>query len=193
MRDSLTHVCINRTHATCRVHRERLLDLINEHIGELEASPSSSDKEDVGVQLASEEGTPTSGSTRVTHISFIGYSLGGLITRYVVGKLEHQGAFRPDGGRFTPVTFLTFATPHLGAWKPPQGFRDRVFNSLVSTISSWSGHHIMFTDEHTFGRPLLINMSDPSLCFHEGLLRFKQLALLANIHHDQVVPHRLVS
>ena len=51
------------------LNRERLVDLIKEHVAE----------------LASEDP-----ACRVTHISFIGYSMGGLVARYAVGKLEYE-------------------------------------------------------------------------------------------------------
>lgn len=50
------------------MHRERLVALIKEHVSELAAAEGS----------------------WVTHLSFIGYSLGGLVARYAVGKLEHE-------------------------------------------------------------------------------------------------------
>lgn len=53
-----------------------------------------------------------------------GYSLGGLIARYAVGRMEQEGIFvSPDApstsGRFEAVNFTTIATPHLGAWRAP--------------------------------------------------------------------------
>lgn len=78
----------------------------------------------------------------VTHFSIIGYSLGGLIARYVIGALYAQGFFgepRVKNGRYNtpqrtaqdgedphgspetqgahtaiPMNFITLATPHLG-------------------------------------------------------------------------------
>ena len=50
------------------MRRERLVVLIKEYASELVSSEGS----------------------RVTHLSFIGYSLGGLVARYAVGKLEHE-------------------------------------------------------------------------------------------------------
>ncbi|KAJ3127038.1 hypothetical protein HK100_009958 [Physocladia obscura] len=47
----------------------------------------------------------------VDHISFVGYSLGGLIVRYAIGVLFSLGWFE----RVVPHTFATFASPHLGA------------------------------------------------------------------------------
>ena len=81
-----------------------------------------------------------------------------------MGKLEHEGAFLPastspkeqlsvpgstalEGGsrrRFIPMNFVTVATPHLGTWKPPEGWIARTFNSLVPVMASWTGHQLMY-------------------------------------------------
>lgn len=50
------------------MNRERLVSNIKEHVEELE----------------SKEGC------RVKQLSFIGYSMGGLVARYAVGKLEYE-------------------------------------------------------------------------------------------------------
>ena len=47
---------------------------------------------------------------KVEKISLVGYSLGGLISRYVIGMLEEIGFF----DIVEPVFFTTFATPHVG-------------------------------------------------------------------------------
>ncbi len=48
----------------------------------------------------------------VARISFVGYSLGGLICRYAVGHLAAVGYF----DSVQPVNFITIASPHLGSW-----------------------------------------------------------------------------
>ena len=45
----------------------------------------------------------------VTKISIIGYSLGGLISRYVIGLLNELDFFE----KIEPIFFSTFATPHV--------------------------------------------------------------------------------
>ena len=45
-------------------------------------------------------------------------------------------------------------------------------------------------DDHALGRPLLINMADPELPFFKALQRFSRLALMANVHYDQMVPYQ---
>ena len=47
---------------------------------------------------------------KITRFSIVGYSLGGLVARYVVGLLYHKGLFN----KMSPVNFTTFASPHLG-------------------------------------------------------------------------------
>ena len=106
-----------------------------------------------------------SGEGPVTHLSLLAYSLGGPITRYAAGKLEHEGAFLhssppepevdsrwPQQGlatagrqrRFIPLNFVTVATPHLGAWKYPDGWIAKAFNKLVPVMASWTGHQLMY-------------------------------------------------
>lgn len=48
----------------------------------------------------------------------------------------------------------------------------------------------MLKDTHAWDRPLLMIMADPNLAFYQGLAQFKHLALLANAHHDHMVPYR---
>lgn len=60
---------------------------------------------------------------KVTKLSIMGYSLGGLFARYTAGLLYSQGFFRD----VEPVHFTTFATPHVGmiktrGWFPKVAF-----------------------------------------------------------------------
>ena len=51
------------------------------------------------------------GGSKVTKLSVVGYSLGGLIARYSVGLLYSRGWF---AGGLQPVNFTAFASPFLG-------------------------------------------------------------------------------
>jgi hypothetical protein len=70
----------------------------------------------------------------IRYISFAGYSLGGLVSRYVIGLLYTRGFF----DNVKPMNFTTFATPHLGIRKPLTGFSfGTAYNSLFNfTVSS---------------------------------------------------------
>jgi hypothetical protein len=70
--------------------------------------------------LTTTESLSKAGSS-VHAISLIGYSMGGLVTRYVAGKLFAEGFFN----RVAPINFITVATPHLGAWRMPSSWYNR--------------------------------------------------------------------
>ncbi|KXZ51765.1 hypothetical protein GPECTOR_11g209 [Gonium pectorale] len=123
--------------------------------------------------------------TPVTAISLIGYSMGGLVTRYLAGKLFAEGLF----DTVTPINFITIATPHLGSWRMPTTWLNRAFNYLVPVVTSRSGLQLMLQDKHEWGKPLLCLMSHPDLLFVRALRRFKRLALYANVFHDRPVPY----
>ncbi|GIL78881.1 hypothetical protein Vretimale_124 [Volvox reticuliferus] len=127
----------------------------------------------------------TTAGSPVSAISMIGYSMGGLILRYVAGKLYAEGVF----DSITPVNFITVATPHLGAWRMPSNWFNRAFNYMVPVVTSRSGYQLVLQDKHTWGKPLLCLMSHPDLLFMRALRKFKKLMLLANVFHDRPVPY----
>mmetsp|Transcript_6267 Transcript_6267/g.13747 ORF Transcript_6267/g.13747 Transcript_6267/m.13747 type:complete len:475 (-) Transcript_6267:741-2165(-) len=131
------------------------------------------------VKLYHDNGTP------FTKVSFIGYSLGGLINRYVIGRLHVQGFFND----VKPVNFVTIATPHLGAWQFPASIFRKIFNAMVPVISSHTGYQLMLQDKAAFGIPLMCNMVDPDLPFMQALAAFQNLVLLANAKNDRMVPY----
>ncbi|KAJ3214133.1 hypothetical protein HDU67_002044 [Dinochytrium kinnereticum] len=94
---------------------------------------------------------------RVTHISLIGYSLGGLIVRYAIGVLYAQGWLSPSSSQvLSPrlirrhavkaVRFATFASPHLGAVRKTGTMFDRVFNAGAVVFTGRSGSHVFLRD-----------------------------------------------
>jgi hypothetical protein len=84
----------------------------------------------------------TSTTTKVTQLSYLGYSLGGLIGRFAIGMLEIDGFFDPveQGGRgIEPMYFVTMATPHLGTRQPSRSRWSRAFNYLCARMLSRTG------------------------------------------------------
>jgi len=73
------------------------------------------------------------GDRKVTRFSISGYSLGGLLARYVIGALYANKFF----DTIEPVNFTTIATPHLGIPKYPSFFSTMVrhFSSFHLRIS----------------------------------------------------------
>ncbi|TFK29677.1 lipid particle protein [Coprinopsis marcescibilis] len=122
---------------------------------------------------------------KVTKLSVTGYSLGGLVARYVVGILLQQGFF----DKVQPVNFNTIATPHIGLPRYP---------SLISSLAQALGPRLLSrTGEQFFcadkwspnGRPILVVMADPDRIFYQALTKFKHLRIYANAINDLTVPY----
>jgi hypothetical protein len=110
----------------------------------------------------------------VERFSLTGYSLGGLISRYVAGYVHREicdnacahttNSILKQKGFFetvTPVNFNTIATPHIGLLR-----YDSWINSLMSTLGpkllSRTGEQFYCVDKwSTSGRPLIAVMADP--------------------------------
>lgn len=119
-------------------------------------------------------------------ISFIGYSLGGLINRYIVGRLYAMGVFN----RIEPINFITLATPHLGASKPPINFHNKLFNTVAPVVASRSGQQVILVDNFAdTNRPLLQVMTELNGPFWKGLAMFRVRRLFANTANDRTVPY----
>ena len=123
--------------------------------------------------------------SRITKISMVGYSLGGLVARYAVGLLYKSGLF----DTIQPINFCTFATPHLGVRAPRKGNMSDFWNFMGSRTLSTSGQQMFLMD--TFrdsGRPLLSILADRTSIFVKGLALFKNKWLYANTTNDRSVP-----
>lgn len=139
-----------------------------------------------GARLASEvqtviDAVNANDGLRVAKISIVGYSLGGLITRYAIGLLYKRGLF----DEIEPVTYTSFCSPHLGVAVLGSAFRARAFNWVGTHSMSSTSRQLFLRD--TFeqsGVPLLLYMSDKSSPFYKGLEKFSERTLYANILND---------
>lgn len=128
--------------------------------------------------------------SKIKKISIIGYSLGGLISRYAIGLLYKNGLFED----IEPINFTTFATPHLGIRTPKLGYRAYLWNIVGSRTLSTSGQQMFTVDDfRETGRPLLSIMADQNSIFMQGLRLFKKCSLYANIINDRSVPYYTAS
>lgn len=117
----------------------------------------------------------------VTRISITGYSLGGLIGRYLVGVLHQRKLF----DTVTPVNFTTVATPHIGMVVYPT-FRSRMFQALGTRLLSRTGEQFYAMDKWSAtGRPLLEVMADPSTSHFVDTLTVAQSPFL---HRSCLLP-----
>ncbi|CAG7957583.1 unnamed protein product [Penicillium nalgiovense] len=121
---------------------------------------------------------------KITKISVIGYSLGGLLARYAIGLLNARGWL----DKLEPMNFTTFATPHVGVRAPLKGYKDQIFNVLGPRTISASGRQMWLIDSfRDTGRPLLGVLADPESIFITGLKKFRQRSVYANIVNDRSV------
>jgi hypothetical protein len=116
-------------------------------------------------------------------ISFVSYSLGGLIVRYAIGKLYKQKLFE----KLQPINFVTFASPHLGSKRPPLSGYNRFYNGYVKTLFTRVGKQLTLKDKFVEGKPILEVLADPNYDFFRGLQAFKQRILFANMMNDRSV------
>jgi len=121
---------------------------------------------------------------KVTRFSVTGYSLGGLVGRYLIGILYQRGFFET----VTPVNFHTIATPHLGVPRLP--------NFISTVLSSWAprlsrtGEQFYCVDKWgPTGKPLLQVMADPERIFYRALALFPHITMYANAINDRTVPY----
>ena len=122
---------------------------------------------------------------RITKLSIVGYSLGGLVARYSIGLLFSRGWF----DKLQPVNFTAFASPFLGVRTPNKGYHSAAYNLLASQLLSASGRQLFLVDQfRDSGRALLEVMTDPTSIFIAGLKAFKHRALYANIINDRSAP-----
>lgn len=123
---------------------------------------------------------------KLSKISIVGYSLGGLIARYTIGLLYKNGLFE----KLQPTNFTTFATPHLGVRSPTTGYGGQVWNTLGAKTLSTSGAQMFLADNfRDTGKPLLSVLAESNSIFINGLRLFKNKSVYANTTNDRSVPY----
>eukprot|EP00742_Colponemidia_sp_Colp-10_P005108 GILJ01005456.1.p1 GENE.GILJ01005456.1~~GILJ01005456.1.p1 ORF type:complete len:434 (-),score=44.09 GILJ01005456.1:89-1348(-) len=126
---------------------------------------------------------------QVNKFSILGYSAGGLYSRYAVGRLYQEGYF--DDNRITPVNFITFACPHLGVRRSPRSLFNRFYNCMPPYLLWRAGAQFAVADDDT--NPLLHTLTMPDSVFMAGLKQFKCLVAYANTQNDRTVPYSTAS
>ncbi|CAH2355717.1 lipid droplet phospholipase 1 [[Candida] railenensis] len=118
-------------------------------------------------------------NSKVTKISFVGYSLGGLISRYAIGMLNDIGFF----DEVKPVFFTTFATPHVGIHFFNGTIFDKISNRVGHYLFGKTGKQMFIEDDDK----ILVKMVEPDGTWFKGLAKFEKHVLLANIKNDRTV------
>lgn len=139
-----------------------------------------------------EDFTRSVAPARVTRFSIVGYSLGGLIARYLLGMLEsRQAADSSSSSSYfdavEPVNFTTFASPAIGIPQFPNLF-SRFISFFGARLLSRTGEQIYAGDTFLHDRPLLEIMAQPDTSFYRALSRFRNKSIFANSVNDRTVP-----
>ncbi|CAR24505.1 putative hydrolase [Lachancea thermotolerans CBS 6340] len=125
----------------------------------------------------------------ITKISFVGYSMGGLISRFIIGKIftECHELFQ----NIEPQLFITFATPHLGVHfflrdnhAGHQRAALKLLSALGTTILGRTGRQLFIQDSLP-EKSVLVRLSSGD--YLEGLARFKHRICVANVKNDRSV------
>ncbi|KAK9236332.1 putative serine esterase-domain-containing protein [Lipomyces kononenkoae] len=114
----------------------------------------------------------------IRKFSIAGYSLGGLVARYVVGEFHNSGFFN----KVKPMNFTTFATPHLGVCSEKPGYIRSAFNYYGRNWLGQSGRDMFLGNEG-----ILPKLADPEGYYYRALTKFERLSLYANITNDRSV------
>ncbi|WVF69924.1 hypothetical protein IAT40_004708 [Kwoniella sp. CBS 6097] len=124
----------------------------------------------------------------VKKFSLMGYSLGGLVVRYLVGLLHSRTPSFFD--KHHPVSFSTISSPHYGIPRY-NTFLSRVLCWLGARVMSRSGEQLWVADKYSDEdpRPLLEIMADPRSVFYQGLEHFDRREIYASAVNDHSVPY----
>uniref|UniRef100_A0A0E0NLW8 DUF676 domain-containing protein n=2 Tax=Oryza TaxID=4527 RepID=A0A0E0NLW8_ORYRU len=171
----------------------------------------------MGERLAEEVRQVVQRRSNLQKISFVAHSLGGLVTRYAIGKLydpsineeasldkeNFSNELRTsDGGKIAglePINFIAVATPHLGSrWNKQLPFLfgvpllERTAAVTAHFIVGRTGKHLFLTDSDDGKPPLLLRMAED--CddgkFMSALRSFKRRVAYANLTpSDKKYPH----
>lgn len=123
---------------------------------------------------------------KIKKLSFVGYSLGGLVARYAIGLLYAKRVL----DELECMSFTAFASPFLGVRTPLHGYANHLWNVLGARTLSMSGRQLFTIDKfRDTGRPLLAVLADRNSIFFKGLAKFQRRTLYANIIHDRSAVH----
>ncbi|CAN6660503.1 putative lipase YDL109C [Trichomonascus vanleenenianus] len=123
---------------------------------------------------------------KVTEISFIGHSLGGLVQTFAIAHIQHTDPKFFE--RIRPANFVTLATPYLGLSNENPGY---VKFALDIGFAGRTGQDLGLTwkpSKKKHHKPLLEIL--PTGPTHVVLQKFKRRTLYANAVNDGIVPLR---
>ena len=115
------------------------------------------------------------------HLSLVGFSMGGLICRYMAGILYAREFYG-----LKPLNFLTLASPHLGIrFDTDVAMTTRLIRAVARLIGGRSALQMLSGDEETH---ILALMACRRSAFSMGLAAFERRVLYASTYGDRSVP-----
>lgn len=122
----------------------------------------------------------------VTKFSLIGYSMGGLVSRYAIGILYRHKYFES----VQPIHFVTFCTPHVGSINTNNSTSAKLFNLVAPHVLVYTGKQMFLQDKTPANGnddklPLLVWMADSNSPFYKALASFTHRSLYANAINDR--------
>ncbi|EJS41679.1 YOR059C [Saccharomyces arboricola H-6] len=123
---------------------------------------------------------------KITKISVMGYSQGGLVARFMIGKMLTE--FKELFADIEPQLFITMATPHLGVeFYNPTGIAYKrvlygVLRAFGSTILGKSGRELFIANS---SNDVLVKLSQNE--YFEALSLFRWRVAFANVKNDRTV------
>ncbi|GAV52686.1 hypothetical protein ZYGR_0AG06770 [Zygosaccharomyces rouxii] len=122
----------------------------------------------------------------ITKISVLGYSMGGLVARFVLGKMF--GEYRDLFEGIEPQIFITMATPHLGVqfYNPRRyffkGLLQCVMRLMGSNTIGKSGRELFVVNKYN---DILVRLGKGE--YLDALSKFKWRVAFANVNNDRSV------
>eukprot|EP01135_Chromosphaera_perkinsii_P004299 Nk52_evm11s276 gene=Nk52_evmTU11s276 len=127
--------------------------------------------------------------------TIIAHSLGGLITRYLLGLLYMKGYFDLENDKpgvirkLIPVSYFTMATPHAGIDFHTKLQRDHLYSIFYIVKKKfaqywWKGKTMQELYLEDGPNPLILALSDPDSIFFKALSLFPCKTLVSNATFD---------
>ncbi|ABN64362.2 predicted protein, partial [Scheffersomyces stipitis CBS 6054] len=123
---------------------------------------------------------------RVTKISFIGHSLGGLVQTFAIAYLQVN--FPTFFRTIRPINFIALASPMLGIVNENPVY---IRLALLAGVVGITGRDMGLKFVEADGKPLLLLL--PSGPTHQVLKRFARRTVYSNAVNDGIVPMRTSS
>lgn len=118
---------------------------------------------------------------KISELSIVGYSMGGLMARYAIGLLYTRGIFN----EIQPRTFITTCSPHVGVNVLGNTKDARIFNFIGSWSMARTSRQAFLRDtDQPLQLPLFLYLTQQNTAFTKALSLFDRRVLYANVFND---------